>query len=111
MNTNDFGAVGRLLADAYRLEWPQSGEIIRGRDNFARVNQNYPANGPWRFTVYSLVAEGAEVVSDVGVTDGVVKARAITFSTVEDGLIVRQIEFWPDTYDAPEWRRAWVERV
>ena len=111
MNTNDFGAVGQLLADAYTLEWPQSGEIIRGRDNFARVNQNYPANGPWHFTVYSLVAEGAVGVSDVGVTDGVVNARAITFSTVEGGLIVKQIEFWPDTFKAPEWRRAWVERA
>jgi len=58
-----------------------------------------------------LIAEGAEVVSDVEVTDGVVKARVITFSTVEGGLIVKQIEFWPDTYDAPEWRRAWVERA
>ena len=111
MNTNDFGAAGRLLADDYRLEWPQSGEVIRGPDNFARVNRNYPANGPWRFSVQRLVAEGGEVVSDVGVTDGVVKARAITFSTVEGGLIVRQIEFWPDPYDAPKWRRAWVERA
>ena len=110
MNTNDFEAVGLLLADDYTLEWPQSGEIIRGRDNFARVNQNYPANGPW-LTVYSLVAEGPVGVSDVGVTDGLVNARAITFATVEGGLIVRQIEFWPDTYDAPEWRRAWVERA
>lgn len=109
MNTNDFGAAGRLLADAYQLEWPQSGEVIRGRDTFVGVNQTYPANGTWRFTVYKLIAEGAEVVSDVGVTDSVVEARAITFSTVEDGLIVKQTEYWPDTYDAPEWRRAWVE--
>lgn len=111
MNTNDFGAVGRPLADAYTLEWTQSGEIIQGRDNFIGVNQNYPANGTWHFTVYSSVAEEAEVGSDVGVADGVVNARGITFATVEGGLIVKQVEFWPDTCDAPEWRRAWVERA
>jgi len=83
MNTNDFRAVGLLLADGYRLEWPQSGEVIRSRDNFARVNQNYPANGPWRFAVYKLVTEGGEVVSDVGVTDGAVKARGITFQPLK----------------------------
>lgn len=48
MNTNDFGAAGQLLADGYRLECPQSGETVRGRDNFARLNQSYPANGVWR---------------------------------------------------------------
>lgn len=111
MNTNDFGAAGQLLADGYRLEWPQSGETVRGRDNFARLNQSYPANGVWRFTVHRLLADGAEVVSDVGVTDGVLEARVITFSTVQDGLIVEQLEFWPDPFEAPEWRRVWVERA
>ena len=111
MNTNDFGVVGALLADDYRLEWPQSGEVIRGRDNFVAVNENYPANGPWRFTVHTLLADGLQVVSDVSVTDGVVEARVVTFSTVENGLVVKQLEFWPEPFDPPEWRRAWVERA
>lgn len=109
MNINDFWAVGRLLADEYRLEYPQSGETFYGRDSFARINENYPANSLWRFTVHKLVAEGPEIVSDVSVTDSVVKARVITFSTVEDGLIVRQLEFWPEPFEAPEWRRAWTQ--
>lgn len=75
MNTNDFGAAGQLLADGYRLEWPQSGETVRGRDNFARLNQSCPANGVWRFTVHRLLADGAEVVSGVSVTDGVLETR------------------------------------
>ena len=110
MNTNDFRAVGRLLSDDYVLEYPQSGETFHGRDNFVHINEDYPANGPWRFTVHRLVTEGSEVVSDVSVTDSVVRARVITFSTVEDDLIVKQLEFWPDPFEAPEWRRAWVER-
>lgn len=111
MNTNDFGAAGRLLADDYRLEWPQSGEVVRGRDKFAALNPNYPAHGPWRFSVQRLVTEGNEVVSYVHVTDGTVEAQVTTFSTGEGGLIVRQLEFWPDPFRAPDWRRAWVERV
>jgi hypothetical protein len=46
----------------------------------------------------------------VGVTDGVIEVRVITFSTVQGGLIVGQLEFWPDPFEAPEWRWAWVER-
>lgn len=109
MNTNDFRAAGRLLSDNYVLEYPQSGETFCGPDNFAHINEDYPANGLWRFTVHNLVTEGSEVVTDVSVTDSVVKARVVTFSTVKAGLIVRQREFWPEPFQAPEWRRAWTQ--
>ena len=109
MQTNDFGAASALLAEDYELYWPQSSERILGRANFVAVNKHYPANGLWQFTVDRLLADGDGVVTDVGVTDGVVKARAITFSIVKNGLIVRQLEYWPDTFEPPAWRREWVE--
>ncbi len=59
MTTNDCGAVGALLADDYVLEWPQSGEVIRGRDNFAAVNRHDPVNSPRRFTVHQVPAKGS----------------------------------------------------
>jgi ketosteroid isomerase-like protein len=92
------------------LEWPQSGERIRGRANFVAVNEHYPAAGRWRVTVHRLIAEGNEVVSEVTVTDGVLTARAITFSTVREGRIMRQTEYWPDPFEAAAWRAQWVER-
>lgn len=111
MQTNDFRAAGTFLADEFVLEWPQSGERIRGRDNFALVNEYYPAVGRWEFTVHRIVAENDTVVTDVTVTDGVTNGRALTFSTVHDGKIVHQVEYWPDSYEAPEWRSAWIERM
>ena len=108
MRTNDFYAVGDVLADEYELIWPQSAEKIIGRSNFGAVNAAYPANGEWTFVINNLLAEGDQVVSDVTVSDGIVVARAITFSTVERGKITRQVEFWPDDYPAPEWRKQWV---
>jgi hypothetical protein len=47
MQTNDFKAAGEFLDDDYVLEWPQSGERIRGRANFVAVNENYRAHGRW----------------------------------------------------------------
>jgi ketosteroid isomerase-like protein len=111
MHSNDFSAAGEYLHDEYVLEWPQSGERIRGRANFIAVNENYSAHGRWEFRIHRIVAEGSEVVTDVGVTDGVVSARAITFSTVREGKIVHQVEFWPDPFEAPDWRAGWVERL
>ncbi|HMO60284.1 MAG TPA: nuclear transport factor 2 family protein [Roseiflexaceae bacterium] len=111
MQTNDFYAAAALLAGSYLLEWPQSGERIRGPANFIAVNTHYPAVGRWQFTVCRIIAEGAEVASDVMVTDGATHGRAITFSTVQAGKIVRQIEYWPDPFAAAAWRSAWVERI
>ncbi|MFN8413518.1 MAG: nuclear transport factor 2 family protein [Anaerolineales bacterium] len=110
METNDFYAASQLLHDDYLLEWPQSGERIRGRDHFAAMNSFYPTEGTWHFTINHIVAENDLVVTDVSVTDGTVHDRCITFSTVRDGKIWKQIEFWPDSFEAPEWRAKWVER-
>ena len=110
MQTNDFKAAGELLHHDYVLEWPQSGERIRGRANFVAINENYPAHGRWEFTIHRIIAEGDEVVSDVGVTDGVITGRAITFSTMRDGKIIHQTEFWPDSFEPAAWRAKWVEK-
>jgi ketosteroid isomerase-like protein len=109
MQTNDFKSAGEFLHGDYVLDWPQSRERIRGRENFVTVNEQYPAHGRWEFQVHRLVAEGDQVVSDVAVTDGVITGRAITFSTVRDGKIWHQVEFWPDPFEPPAWRAAWVE--
>jgi len=63
MHANDFRAAGELLHDEYVLEWPQSGERIRGRANFVAVNEHYPSAGRWSVAVHRLIAEGDEVAS------------------------------------------------
>jgi ketosteroid isomerase-like protein len=111
MSSNDFSSVAAVLDEDFVLEWPQSGERIRGPHNFAMLNQEYPAAGPWRFTVNRLVADDAEVVTDVTVTDGAQIARAISFFTVAEGKIQRMLEFWPEPYDAPHDRAHLVEPI
>jgi len=111
MATNDFRHAATWLHPAFEYFMPQSGEYLRGREAFAVVNELYPANGPWRFDVRSIMAEGDAAVSDVVVTAGTMIARAITFHTLRDGLILRQKEFWPDNYAAPAWRHHLTQIV
>jgi ketosteroid isomerase-like protein len=111
MASNDFHAVGAVLADEYVLEWPQSRERIRGAERFAIMNSEYPAHGPWAFTINRLVGGEEEAVSDVSITDGVQTARAISFFTIADGKITRQVEFWPEPYEAPPDRKHLVEVI
>lgn len=111
MESNDFYAVAQLLHDDFVLEWVQSGERIRGRENFAKLNTAYPTQGTWHFTINHIIADGDQVVTDVSVTDGTLHDRVITFSTIRDGKIWKQVEFWPEPFAAPEWRAEWVEKM
>lgn len=111
MSTNDFYAVTGVLAPEFVLEWPQSKERIRGPARFAQMNAEYPAHGPWRFTVHRLFGAGSEVVSEVSVTDGVQAGRAISFFTVEAGKISALVEYWPDPFPAPAHRSHLVETI
>lgn len=111
MNSNDFFSVASVLSEDFVLEWPQSGERIVGAENFAKMNAEYPAHGPWVFTRNRLVIETQQVVSDVSVSDGVQQGRAISFFTIANGKIQKIIEFWPDPFPAPESRRHLVEMM
>lgn len=111
MSSNDFNSVGAVLAETYVLEWPQSNERIRGQERFAKVNAEYPAHGRWVFNVHRIVGSASEAVSEVSITDGVQSALAISFFTVVNGQITRQIEYWPAPYPAPSNRKHLVESM
>lgn len=111
MATNDFSAASEWLHEDFVLDWPQSGERVRGRANFVVVNQNYPSAGRWTFTVHRLVADDEGVASEVEVSDGTTTGTAITFSEIWAGKIIRQVEYWPDPFPPAEWRARWVEVI
>ncbi|MCB2413635.1 nuclear transport factor 2 family protein [Demequina sp. TTPB684] len=109
MNGNDFATVGSVLTDAFVCEWPQSNELIRGRDAFAGVNAEYPTQGRWRFEVQRLVADGDVVATDTVVSNDAVTARVVSFFAVRAGEIDHLREYWPDDYQAPLGRAHLVE--
>jgi len=109
MATNDFASVKQVLAETFVLEWPQTNELIRGPENFARMNSEYPAQGSWSFNIKRLVASASEVVTHVAVTDGTQAAEAISFFRVEGGRVIRLVEYWPESYAPPSNRAHLTE--
>ena len=109
MGTNDFHSVKAVLAPGVLVDWPQSNERIRGPENFARMNAEYPTTGRWRFTIHQLVAQRDVVVTHVGVTDGVQSAEAISFFTIEGGKIAHLVEYWPEPFPPAQNRRHLTE--
>lgn len=103
----EFTAAAPLLHDAFVFELPQSGEVIRGGENFIAMNQHYP--GQWRCTIQQLIAEGDKVVTETRVSDGNQTFTALSFFTFKDGQIIHLREYWPDPMPAQDWRAQWVE--
>jgi ketosteroid isomerase-like protein len=112
MQERDWEGLAALLADGVVVEWPVSGERIVGRENYVRINAEYPEG--WEIRVLRIVAEGDTVVSEVEVpheTMGV--HRVASFWTVREGAIVAGREYWTEVGadPSPEWRAGYVERI
>jgi ketosteroid isomerase-like protein len=107
----DWDAAAQLLADDVVVEWPQTRERIRGRENMIAVNRNYPEG--WTIRVLRVLQDGDTAVSEVAV-DHVDHGTflAASFFEVRDGQIARGTEYWidPPSEDPPAWREQWVER-
>jgi hypothetical protein len=117
--SGDLEALGRaqheMAADDVVQEWPQSGERIRGRDNIAAVNQNYPTGsgttpkGSLRRILKPGEAWVIEGAIDYG--DGVPVSTVSIIETGADGKVVHQTDYFANPFEAPAWRSQWVERM
>lgn len=103
----DFEAVFPLLHEDFILEWPQSRERIRGRENFIALNKNYP--GIWRETITSMVSDADSIAAILEITDGKETVTCVGFYRLKEGKIWRAVEYWPQPYQAPPGREQWVE--
>ena len=112
MQARDWKGLGELLAEDLVVEWPVSGERIEGRENFVRINAEYPEG--WAIKVLRIVTDGEVVVSEVEVPhDAMGVHRVVSFWTVRGGTIVDGREYWTElgSDPSPEWRAAYVQRV
>ena len=104
----DFDAAGKLLHDDYVCIWPQSGERIRGRDNFVTINKQYPEE--WQVTILRLLmADNGQVASEVKLTYRDELVFAISFFEFQDDKIIKETDYWPEPYEPPAWRMPWTE--
>lgn len=111
MAANDFQQVKAVLAEGFVMEWPQSRERIRGGENYARMNAEYPTTGRWQFAIRRLVASVDSVVTQVSVSDGVQSAEPVSFFTVQGGKITQLVEYWPEPFAPADNRRHLTESM
>jgi hypothetical protein len=108
-DANDFEAEHEIYHDDAVLEYPQSGERIRGRRNiqasrFAQPNKK-------RFTVRRILG-----AADLWVTELVIKYDALPSYTVSimefrNGKVARETQYFGDPFEPGASRAQCVERI
>jgi len=117
--SGDVGALSQqlseLAADEMVQEWPQSGERIRGRDNILAVNEHYEAATGMNpsMTLRRLVKPGAAwiVEGTIDYGDGTPISLVSILETNAEGKVVRATDYFASPFEAPEWRRPFVEQM
>jgi hypothetical protein len=123
----DFDVLGSLQHDDFVQEFPQSGEVIRGRENFRRAHENYPGGTPlnevqqltgtedrWvmapTFTFVRLVGGGDTFVAEskARYPDGS-DYHVITIIEITDAKVLRARTYFAAPFEAPAWRAGWTE--
>jgi hypothetical protein len=106
-DANDFDTEHEIYQDDAVLEYPQSGERIRGRRN---IQASRSANKK-RFTVRRILgAENLWVTEFILTYDG---APSYTVSIMEfkDGKVARETQYFGDPFKPGPSRAQWVEMM
>jgi ketosteroid isomerase-like protein len=92
----EFERAGDEVHEDVVVDWPHSGERIRGRAHFVAVNRDHP--DPWiTVELRRVVSEGDLVVTEVAVpVAGAPTVYAASFFEFEHGKVRRLTEYWVD---------------
>ena len=90
-------------------EYPQSGEIIRGRHNLQALRSHHPGK-PSGFAVRRIVGEGNLWVTEYVISYEGKAAYTVSIMEFRDGKVSHESQYFADPFAAPAWRAQWVER-
>jgi hypothetical protein len=106
---NDFDAEHAIYADHAILDYPQSGERIRGAHNIQASRMAQPNRK--RFTVRRVLGAGGLWVSELILTYDDQPVFVASLMEFEDGKVVRETQYFGEPFEPGPSRAQWVERI
>jgi hypothetical protein len=107
INTGEMEPFDALYHDDVIIEWPQSGEVILGKQKIRELRLAYPT--PPRATLRRIVGHG-----DLWATEMLFDYAGDPFHTIviheyRDGRVALETSYYAAQFQAPSWRAKWVE--
>src|SRR5271155_1633549 len=108
-DANDFETEHRIYLDDAVLEYPQSGELTRGRSN--RQGQRGSQPNQKRISIRRIVGSGELWVTEFILTYDAKPSYTVSIMEFKGDKVSRETQYFADPFVAPAFRAKWVERM
>jgi hypothetical protein len=104
----DESAAAEIFADDAVVEWPQSGERIRGKARIIALHNASPTRVDFE-TRRTIGCDDLWITETTIRYDGVRPIKAVFIMEFRDGKVVRETDYFGEPFDPPAYRSSWVE--
>jgi hypothetical protein len=108
-DANDFDAEHDIYEENALLEYPQSGERIRGRANIQASRVAQPSSK--RFSVRRIIGAGHLWITEFILTYDDSPSYSVSIMEFRDGSVVRETQYFGAPFAPGPSRAQWVERT
>jgi hypothetical protein len=108
-DANDFETEHEIYHDDAVLEYPQSGERIRGRRNIQASRSAQPNKK--RFTLRRVLGAADLWVSEFVLTYDGLPSYTVSIMEFTDGKVARETQYFGEPFAPGPSRAQWVERI
>ena len=108
-DASDFETEHSIYHDDAVLEYPQSGERIRGRRNIQITRTNQPNKK--RFAVRRISGGGDFWVTEYILSYDNKPSYTVSIMEFSGDKVTRETQYFADPFEAATWRAQWVERI
>ena len=108
-DAGDLEAEHEIYREDAVLDYPQSGERIRGRSAIRASRAAQPNQK--RFTVRRIVGAGDLWVTEYVLTYDGRPSCTVSIMEFRDGLVARETQYFADPFEPGPSRAQWVERI
>ena len=108
-DASDFDVEHEIYHDDAVLDYPQSGERIRGRRSIQESRTVQPNRK--RFTVRRMIGSGDLWVSEFVLSYDGVPSYVVSIMEFRDGQVARETQYFADRFDPAPSRAHLVERA
>src|SRR6202044_3164807 len=106
---DDFATEHDIYLEDAVLEYPQSGERIRGPRNIQITRSRQPSKT--RFTVRRIIGSRALWIPEYILTYGGKPSYTVSIMEFSGDKVARETQYFADPFEASAWRAQWVERM
>ena len=108
-DANDFEAEHQIYREDAVLEYPQSGERIRGRQNIQSSRAAQPNRK--RFTVRRIIGTGDLWVTEYVLTYDGRPSYTVSIMEFIDGKVAHETQYFSNPFEPGASRAQWVEQM